>query len=94
MENPYLRMINEQWDTIMMAYYGFKDKTPIIEFDITNGKIFSYSAKEYIQTLSRRTRDHTKEQYKEAMENNKFMLFVKDYEKRILRSYIFDLPLP
>ncbi len=94
MEDPYLRIIDEQWDTIMIAYYNFQDKNPIIEYDITNGKIFSYSAKQYIQTLSTRTRDDTKKQYREAMKKNQFMLFVKDYEKRKLRSYIFDLPLP
>ena len=93
MEDPYLIMIDEQWDTIMMAYYDFKDKNPIIEYDICNGKIFSYSARKYIQTLSSRTRDHSNEQHKEATNKNQFMLFVKDHEKRKLRSYILDLPL-
>ncbi|MCD4676039.1 MAG: hypothetical protein K8S18_08600 [Desulfobacula sp.] len=91
MEDPYIIKIDEQWDAIMMVYSNFKDKKPIIEYDITNEKIFSYPAKEYIQTLSNRTRNQTEKQYKEATIKNQFLLFIKDFEKRKLKSYIFDL---
>lgn len=93
MEDPYLKMIDEQWNIIIMAYEDFRDKKPIIEYDITHGKIYSHPAKEYIQTLSSRTKKQTKVQYEEATKKNQFMLFVKDFENRKLRSYIFDLPL-
>ena len=92
MEDPYLEKVDEQWNTIIMAYEDFKDKKPIIEYDITHGKIYSHPAKEYIQTLSSRTKNHTQEQYEEATKKNQFMLFVKDFENRKLKSYIFDLP--
>ena len=70
MEDPYIIEIDEQWNTIMMAYSNIK---------------------EYIQTLSSRTRDNTEKQYNEATRKNQFLLFVKDFEKRKLKSYIFDL---
>ncbi|MBU0464588.1 MAG: hypothetical protein KKD21_10730 [Proteobacteria bacterium] len=62
------------------------------ESDIVFGEnIYSYPAKKYIQTLSSRTRDNTEKQYNEATRKNQFLLFVKDFENRKLKSYIFDL---
>ncbi len=77
-----------------MAYSVHKDKNPIIEYDVTNGKIVSYPAKDYIHSLSVRTRDQTEKQYNETIKKKQFVLFVKDYEKQKLKSYVFDLPLP
>ena len=90
--DPYLKLINEHWHHIVMVYEMFKRKKPIIEYDVVDEKIFSYPAKEYIQTLSIRTRKQTRKQYREAVRKNQFILFIKDTKNRKLRSYIFDLP--
>ena len=92
-DDPYLKLIDEQWHNIVMVYETFQDKKPIIEYDIQNEKIYSYPAKEYIQSLSLRTRKQTRKQYNEAVRNNQFILFIKDFKNQKLRSYIFDLPL-
>ena len=92
-DDPYLRLIDAQWHNIIMVYETFKEKKPIIEYDVTHEKIYSYPAKEYIALLSQRTRERTKQQYEEAVRKNQFILFVKDFSNQILRSYIFDLPL-
>ncbi len=91
-DDPYLDLIDEKWDKIMLIYEVFKNKKPIIEYDITNKKFYAYPAKDYIQGLSLRTRNHTRKMYKEAVRNNQFLLFIKDYENQRLRSYVFDLP--
>jgi hypothetical protein len=91
-EDPYLKVIEEQWHYIVAAYEIFKDKKPIIEYDITHKRIYSYPAKDYIRALSRRTRSHTRKMYEEATRENQFLLFVKDFENQRLRSYVFDLP--
>ena len=91
-DDPYLALIDTQWHHIVRVYETFKDKNPIIEYDVTNEKIYSYPAQEYIQSLSLRTRKQTRKQYKEAVRKNQFMVFVKDFENQKLRSYIFDLP--
>ena len=91
-DDPYLKLIDEQWHNIVMVYETFKDKKPIIEYDVTHEKIYSYPAKEYIQSLSLRTRKQTRKQYKEAVRKNQFILFIKDFKNQKLRSYIFDLP--
>ena len=91
-DDPYLKLIDEQWLNIIMVYETFKDKKPIIEYDVTHEKIYSYPANEYMALLSQRTRRQAQQQYKEAVRKNQLFLFVKDFRNQILRSYIFDLP--
>jgi len=91
-EDPYVDQIDEQWDNIVAVYQTFKDKDQIIEFDVTEQRIYSYPAGDYIQNLSERTRDQTARQFAEAKRDNQFLLFVKDTKNQRLRSYIFDLP--
>ncbi len=92
MDDPYLEIIDEQWDYILRVYGQSRDKKPIIEYDLQDMKIYSYPAMEYINKLSSRTRTQMKGQYEEVIEQNKFVLFVKDTEKKKLRSYVFDTP--
>lgn len=91
-DDPYLELIDEQWSNILMVYETVKARKPIIEYDITEEKIFSYPAEEYIEALSIRTREQTRKLYKEAVRKNQFILFIKDRKNQKLRSYIFDLP--
>ena len=91
-DDPYLDLIDEQWANIVMVYQAFKDKDQIIEFDVSDEKIYSYPAGDYIQALSERTRDQTARQCAEATKRKQFILFVKDTPNQRLRSYILDLP--
>jgi hypothetical protein len=91
-DDPYLDQIDEQWANIVMVYQTFKDKDQIIEFDVTEQKIYSYPAGDYIQTLTERTRDQTASQFAEAKKRNQFLLFIKETKNQRLRSYILDLP--
>ena len=91
-DDPYLDLIDEHWDNILMMYQKFEEKDQIIEYDVSEQKIYSYPAKAYIQALSERTRDQTSRQFAEAKKRQQFILFVKDTPKRCLRSYLFDMP--
>jgi hypothetical protein len=91
-DDPYLDPINEQWDNIVMMYRKFEDEDQIIEFDVSERKIYSYPATDYIRNLGERTRDQTAREFAESKRRNKFLLFVKDTPNRRLRSYIFDVP--
>lgn len=92
MDDPYMDLIDEQWNSIAMMYDRFRDKKPILEYEVDSMKIYTYPANEYINTLSNRTRNATKKQYIDTCNNNQFMLFIKDKRNKILRSYIFDIP--
>lgn len=92
MDDPYLDLIDEQWNNIAMMYDVFRDKKPIVEYDVDNKKIYTYPANNYISALTERTRKQTKKQYEKACKANQFMLFIKDKGNKKLRSYIFDVP--
>ena len=47
---------------------------------------------DYINDLTERTPNSTEKQYKDACNNNQFLLFIKDKSNKKLRSYIFDIP--
>ena len=89
--DPYLSIIEEHWDKILMMYKIFEKKKPIIEYSVDDGKIYSYPPLDYINSLTERTREQTKKQYMEAVSQNQFILFVKDTKNKRLRSYIFDV---
>jgi hypothetical protein len=90
--DPYLEMIQTQFDKILMVYKTFSKLKPILEFDVVEQKLYSYPASDYINNLSSRTREPTRGQYAEATKNGQFLLFVKDTKNQRLRSYVFDQP--
>jgi hypothetical protein len=92
MDDPYLDIINEQWNNIAKMYDLFRDKKPIVEYELDSKKISTYSANEYIETLTTRTRNETKKKYEKVCNNNQFILFIRDKRNRKLRSYIFNIP--
>jgi len=87
--DPYLQKIDEYWGEIASMYLAFEKKRPIIEFDPNRIRIIAYPAKEYLNGLSDRTRSYAKKKYREAIAAGAIMLFVRDEQKEILRSYIF-----
>ena len=89
MPDEYSEKINEYWDEITGMYVAFADKKPIIEFDPNRLRIIAYPAEEYLDGLSERTREQTKKQYQKAAATGALMVFVRDEEKEVLRSYIF-----
>jgi hypothetical protein len=84
-----MQKIVEYWDEITSMYMAFEKQRPIIEFDPNRIRIIAYPAKEYLNGLSDRTRSYAKKQYREANSTGAIMLFVRDEQKEILRSYIF-----
>lgn len=91
-DDPYWDIIQDHWDAIILMCKTFRSKEQIIEFDVTDLKIYSYPAGDYINTLSERTRKQTARQFAEAKKFNQFILFVKDAPNKRLRSCILDFP--
>ena len=76
MDDPYLDIIDEQWDHILRVYEQSRDKKPIIEYDLQDMKIYSYPAMEYINKLSSRTRTQMKGQYEEVTPHSLYFFVV------------------
>jgi len=87
--DPNMQKIEEHWHEITGMYVAFEKKIPIIEFEPNKIRIIAYPAEEYLDGLSDRTRDQAKKQYREASATGAIMVFVRDEQKEILRSYIF-----
>ena len=87
--DPYMEKINEHWEKITGMYLAFENKKPIIEFEPNRIRIIAYPAEAYINGLSDRTRKQAKRQYREAIAAGALMVFVRDEQKEVLRSYIF-----
>ena len=91
MDDPYLEIIDKQWSNILMVYRQFEINKPIIEYDICDHKIYAWPGKDYIKSLTKRTKSIMKKQYQESVKNDKLILFIKDSENEILRSYVYSL---
>ena len=91
-DDPFLDLIDEHWENIVMMYRTFAGKDQILEYNVSEQKIYSYPAGDFIQTLSERTRDQTARQFADAKTHGQFILFVKDTKNQRLRSYILDVP--
>jgi len=90
MVDEYSEKINQYWDEITSMYISFEDKKPIIELEPNRPRIIAFPAEEYLDGLSERTRDHARNQYHNAAATGAMMVFVKDEEKEVLRSYVFQ----
>lgn len=88
-QDPYMQKIDEYWNEITGMYVTFEDKKSIIEFDPNRIRIIAYPAEEYLDGLSDRTREQAKKQYREASVTGALMVFVRDEQNEVLRSYIF-----
>ncbi len=88
-QDPYMQKIDEYWDKITGMYVTFEDKKPIIEFNPNSLRIIAYPAEEYLDGLSDRTRGQSKKQYRGASVTGALMVFVRDEQNEVLRSYIF-----
>jgi hypothetical protein len=91
MRDPYVKIINQNWRHILNLYEQFKDKQPVMLFDLQEQRIYAMPYREYRAGLSERSQASLKKQYEEALENGSMLVFVRDNEKQKLRSYSFRL---
>jgi len=87
----YWEKVKNEWPHIITAYRMFQYLNPILEYHLPDRKIFAYPATDYINSLSLRTRETTREMYRQACIENEMMVFVRDMEKNILRSYVVPI---
>jgi hypothetical protein len=89
--NFYLPLLQEHWDELVALYMQFAEHSPVMEYDIEEGQLRAWPAEAYLDGLTERTREDTKQLYKRVTASGKMMVFVRDAERRILRSYTFAL---
>jgi hypothetical protein len=89
--NEYLvQAAYADWPLIQMVYKRFKKKRPVILLDIEEHRIYAYPCTDYMKTLSKRSQKILADQYEEAGQHNRFVVFVRDNVKRKLVSFLMD----
>ena len=86
----YLNLVAQHWDKIVMLY-RLAPKRPVMVYELPSQRIYSYPYKEYKDSLNARSQAMLKEQYAEARRTNGMVLFVKDYDKEIFKSFVLPL---
>ncbi|MFH0998133.1 MAG: hypothetical protein V1844_21935 [Pseudomonadota bacterium] len=90
-DDHYWDKIVQEWPHIITAYQEHEDKKPIMEYRLPDRKIYAYPANEYIDDLSLRTREDARKTYQRACLEHKMMIFVRDMENKILKSYVTQI---
>jgi len=87
-DDHYWDKIVLEWPRLISAYREHEDKKPIMEYRLPNRTIYAYPANDYIDDLSLRSREDARNTYQRACLENKIMIFVRDMENKILKSYV------
>ena len=85
--DPYWRILRKNWPHIHGLYEVYADKHPIVLYDVQEHRVYAYPYEEFLRDLSERSQVSLKEQYGTAIANGMFVVFVRDNEKRKLKSY-------
>ena len=86
----YLNLISQQWDKIVMLY-KLAPKRPIMLYELPSQRIYSYPYKEYKNDLNARSQAMLKQQYREARRTKGMVIFVKDNDNEIFKSFVLPL---
>ena len=89
--DDFFDIIDEYMWHIQLFYKKFADKKPVMEVSLPYGKIYAYPYTEYLKTLSERSQKMLEKEYKEAIKNNKMVVFVRDNEEKVLKSHSFTI---
>ena len=87
--DPYAEKVREHWEAITGMYRAFDEHAPIVEFNVDSGRVIAWPAEDYIDELTERTREQTRKLYRQAVAEGALMVFVRDAEQEVLRSYVF-----
>jgi hypothetical protein len=83
----YLKVVNKIKNDVYHFYQISNQKDLIFIYEMPKGQILSYIYKEYWESLNPKSQELLKIQYKEANENGQLVLFIRDEEARVFKSY-------
>jgi len=89
-KQKYREMAEEAWPSIYAAYKEWEHKNPIIEYQVCENKIWAYPYQEYKKLLSEKDKTFLIEKYKDAVNEHKVIVFIRDNEKKRLVSTLFE----
>lgn len=87
----YLDIIDEQWSNILKLYKEFEDKKPIMLYDMQKQRISAYPYESFKADLNKKSQTLLEKQYKDALLENKVVVFVRDNVQKTLVSSLYNL---
>jgi len=86
-DTKYLKMIDEI-ENMVINFYNLSGRNDLImQYEVKEKKIYSYLYSEFLKGLNQKSKDLLSIQYEEARKTNKIVLFIRDEENEILKSY-------
>ena len=90
-EDAFFAILDKYMGYIHLMYSKYADKKPIMELSLPSAKIYAYPYTEYLKILSNSDQAWLKKQYRVAIRSKKMVVFVKDNEKRTLKSCLLPI---
>ncbi len=84
----YLETIDRIIDNVYEFYNMSDRKDLILVYEMKENVIYSYIYDDYLKRLNERSREMLEEQYKEAIDSERIVLFLRDTVRKKLKSYI------
>jgi hypothetical protein len=85
--DPYWDIVQSLMQDILGIYAQYREKKPVMLFDMQEQRIYVYPYLEFKNDLSERSQCLLQDQYEQAMTDDKIVVFVRDNDARKLVSY-------
>jgi hypothetical protein len=85
--DPYWDVVQSLMQNILTIYEVYREKKPVMLFDMQEQRIYVYPYLDFKHDLSERSQRLLQDQYEKAMTDDKIVVFVRDNDARKLVSY-------
>jgi len=85
--DPYWDVVQSLMQNILSIYEQYREKKPVMLFDMQANRIYVYPYLEFKNDLSERSQRLLQDQYEQAIAEDKIVVFVRDNDVRKLVSY-------
>jgi hypothetical protein len=84
---PYWDVVQSLMQNILTIYEVYREKKPVMLFDMQEQRIYVYPYLDFKHDLSERSQRLLQDQYEQAMTDDKIVVFVRDNDAKKLVSY-------
>ena len=85
--DPYWEVVQSLMQDITYCYEQYREKKPVLLFDMQENRIYVYPYLEFKTDLSERSQRLLQDQYERAITDDKIVVFVGDNDAKKLVSY-------
>ena len=82
--DPYWDVVQSLMQNILTIYEMYREKKPVMLFDMQEQRIYVYPYLDFKHDLSERSQRLLQDQYEQAMTDDKIVVFVRDNDARKL----------